>query len=73
MTFANNSSNNVAGAINNRDGTVIITNSTFKGNSVPTSAGGAIYNASGNLSTLGTITITGSTFEGNTAGNGGAV
>ena len=74
VTFANNSSvNNVAGAINNRDGKVIITNSTFKGNDSGTTAGGAIYNASGNLNTLGTITITGSTFEGNKAGNGGAV
>lgn len=33
VTFANNSSvNNVAGAINNRDGKVAITNSTFTGN-----------------------------------------
>ena len=74
VTFAKNSSvNNVAGAINNRDGEVAITNSTFTGNDSGTKGGGAIYNASGNLSTLGTITITGSTFEGNTAGNGGAV
>ncbi len=74
VTFASNSSvNNVAGAINNRDGQVIIKKSTFTGNDSGTKAGGAIYNASGNLSTLGAITITGSTFEGNKAGNGGAV
>ena len=74
VTFANNSSvNNVAGAINNRDGQVTIKNSTFTGNNSGTTAGGAIYNASGNLSILGAITITGSTFEGNKAGNGGAV
>ena len=74
VTFANNSSvNNVAGAINNRDGKVAITNSTFTGNDSGTLGGGAIYNASGNTGILGTITITDSTFEGNTAGNGGAV
>ena len=74
VTFASNSSvNNVAGAINNRDGQVTIKKSTFTGNDSGTKAGGAIYNASGNLSTLGAITITGSTFEGNKAGNGGAV
>ena len=74
VTFASNSSvNNVAGAINNRDGQVTIKKSTFTGNDSGTKAGGAIYNASGNLSTLGAITIAGSTFEGNKAGNGGAV
>ena len=40
---------------------------------MPTSAGGAVLNESGDTSKLGTITIKGSTFEGNTAGNGGAV
>ena len=76
VTFANNSSvNNVAGAINNRDGKVIITNSTFKGNDSGTKAGGAIANTAGSTEEgkLGTITIKGSTFEGNKAGNGGAV
>lgn len=76
VTFANNSSvNNVAGAINNRDGKVIITNSTFKGNDSGTKAGGAIANTAGSTEEgkLGTIIITGSTFEGNKAGNGGAV
>ena len=76
VTFASNSSvNNVAGAINNRDGKVIITNSTFKGNDSGTKAGGAIANTAGSTEEdkLGTITIKGSTFEGNKAGNGGAV
>ena len=72
VTFASNSSD-IAGAINNRDGQVTIKKSTFTGNDSGTKAGGAIYNASGNLSTLGAITIAGSTFEGNKAGNGGAV
>ena len=72
VTFASNSSA-IAGAINNRDGQVTIKKSTFTGNDSGTKAGGAIYNASGNLSTLGAITIAGSTFEGNKAGNGGAV
>ena len=72
-TFTGNTSSLKGGAIFNRDGEVTIENSTFKGNSVPTSAGGAVLNESGDTSTLGTITIKGSTFEGNTAGNGGAV
>ena len=72
-TFTGNTSSLKGGAIFNRDGTVTITNSTFKGNSVPKSAGGAVLNESGNTGILGTITITGSTFEGNKAGNGGAV
>ena len=76
VTFASNSSvNNVAGAINNRDGQVTIKKSTFTGNDSGTKAGGAIANTAGSTeeSKLGTITITGSTFEGNKAGNGGAV
>ena len=76
VTFASNSSvNNVAGAINNRDGQVTIKKSTFTGNDSGTKAGGAIANTAGSTEEgkLGTITITGSTFEGNKAGNGGAV
>lgn len=76
VTFANNSSvNNVAGAINNRDGQVTIKKSTFTGNDSGTKAGGAIANTAGSTEEgkLGTIIITGSTFEGNKAGNGGAV
>ena len=72
-TFTGNTSSLKGGAIFNRDGNVTITSSTFRGNSVPTSAGGAVLNESGDTSKLGTITITGSTFEGNKAGNGGAV
>ena len=72
VTFANNSSA-IAGAINNSDGTVTITNSTFKGNDAGKSMGGAVRNDSGDIQKDGTITITGSTFEGNKAGNGGAV
>ena len=72
-TFTDNTSSLKGGAIFNRDGVVTITDSTFKGNSVPTSAGGAVLNESGDTSKPGTITIKGSTFEGNTAGNGGAV
>ena len=72
-TFTDNTSSLKGGAIFNRDGVVTIENSTFKGNSVPTSAGGAVLNESGDTSKPGTITIKGSTFEGNTAGNGGAV
>ena len=72
-TFTGNTSSLKGGAIFNRDGEVTITDSTFKGNSVPTSAGGAVLNESGDTNKLGTITIKGSTFEGNTAGNGGAV
>ena len=72
-TFTDNTSSLKGGAIFNRDGVVTIENSTFKGNSVPTSAGGAVLNESGNTGITGSITITGSTFEGNTAGNGGAV
>ena len=72
MTFASNSSA-IAGAINNRDGKVTITDSTFKGNDAGKSMGGAVRNDSGDIQKDGTITITGSTFEGNTAGNGGAV
>ena len=72
-TFTDNTSSLKGGAIFNRDGTVTITNSTFKGNSVPKSAGGAVLNESGDINKDGTITITGSTFEGNQAGNGGAV
>ena len=76
VTFASNSSvNNVAGAINNRDGQVTIKKSTFTGNDSGTKAGGAIANTAGSTEEgkLGTITITGSTFEDNKAGNGGAV
>ena len=76
VTFASNSSvDNVAGAINNRDGQVTIKKSTFTGNDSGTKAGGAIANTAGSTeeSKLGTITIKGSTFEGNKAGNGGAV
>lgn len=76
VTFANNSSvNDVAGAINNRDGQVTIKKSTFTGNDSGTKAGGAIANTAGSTEEgkLGTIIITGSTFEGNKAGNGGAV
>ena len=72
VTFASNSSA-IAGAINNSDGTVTITNSTFKGNDAGKSMGGAVRNDSGDIQKDGTITITGSTFEGNKAGNGGAV
>ena len=72
-TFTDNTSSLKGGAIFNRDGNVTITDSTFKGNSVPKSAGGAVLNESGDINKDGTITITGSTFEGNKAGNGGAV
>ena len=72
-TFTGNTSSLKGGAIFNRDGNVTITDSTFKGNSVPKSAGGAVLNESGDINKDGTITITGSTFEGNKAGNGGAV
>ena len=68
VTFASNSSA-IAGAINNSDGTVTITNSTFKGNTALAGIGqgGAITNAD-------QMTITGSTFEGNQAGKtGGAI
>ena len=72
VTFANNSSvNNVAGAINNRDGKVAITNSTFKGNTAVAEGGlgqgGAITNAD-------QMTITGGSFANNTANySGGAI
>lgn len=72
VTFASNSSA-IAGAINNSDGTVIIKNSTFKGNDAGKSMGGAVRNNSGSAPETSIITITGSTFEGNKAGNGGAV
>lgn len=58
-----------AGAINNYDGTVAISDSTFKGNKALAGIGqgGAITNAD-------QMTITGSTFEGNQAGKiGGAI
>lgn len=72
VTFANNSSAK-AGAINNYNGTVAISDSTFKGNAAGTSMGGAVTNTSGSAPGKSIITITGSTFEGNKAGNGGAV
>lgn len=72
VTFANNSSAK-AGAINNYNGTVAISDSTFKGNAAGTSMGGAVTNTSGSEPGKSIITITGSTFEGNKAGNGGAV
>ena len=72
VTFANNSSAK-AGAINNYDGTVAISDSTFKGNDAGKSMGGAVTNTSGSAPGKSIITITGSTFEGNKAGNGGAV
>lgn len=72
VTFANNSSAK-AGAINNYDGTVAISDSTFKGNDAGKSMGGAVTNTSGSASGKSIITITGSTFEDNKAGNGGAV
>lgn len=72
VTFASNSSA-IAGAINNSDGTVIIKNSTFKGNDAGKGMGGAVRNNSGSAPGESIITITGSTFEGNKAGNGGAV
>lgn len=72
VTFANNSSAK-AGAINNYNGTVAISDSTFKGNAAGTSMGGAVTNTSGSALGKSIITITGSTFEGNKAGNGGAV
>jgi len=72
VTFANNSSAK-AGAINNYNGTVVISDSTFKGNAAGTSMGGAVTNTSGSAPGKSIITITGSTFEGNKAGNGGAV
>lgn len=72
VTFANNSSAK-AGAINNYNGTVAISDSTFKGNDAGNSMGGAVTNTSGSAPGKSIITITGSTFEGNKAGNGGAV
>ena len=46
VTFASNSSAK-AGAINNYDGTVAISDSTFKGNDAGNSMGGAVTNTSG--------------------------
>jgi CSLREA domain-containing protein len=67
LTFQNGSDNSGfgGGAIYNA-GTLMITNSTFSGNSA-TSIGGAISNFDG------TLTITTSTFSGNSAGDGGAI
>jgi predicted outer membrane repeat protein len=57
------------GGILNWSGTLTVTNSTFSGNSVGSSAGGAISNIDG-----GTLTVTDSTFTGNSVCcNGGAI
>ena len=62
VTFANNSSAK-AGAINNYDGTVVISDSTFKGNDAGKSMGGAVTNTSGSAPGESIITITGSTLR----------
>jgi hypothetical protein len=69
-TLRNNYADSFGGAIQNNNGTLIINNSTFSGNSTGTVGvifGGAIYNQSG------TVTITNSTFTGNTAAYAGAI
>jgi len=64
ITFKNGYSGN-GGAIYISVGEVVITGSTFEGNTAPFYYGGAIYNRSGSA------VITGSNFVGNTAGRGG--
>ncbi len=67
-TFSeNNAINGTGGGLSNMDGNVLITNSTFSGNTA--AAGGGIFNAD-----TATLTVANSTFSGNSvSGNGGGI
>ncbi len=69
LTVANGAATgDYGGGVYNAGGTVVITGTTFSGNSA-SGAGGGLYNT---VST-GTVTITNSTFSNNSAGDGGGV
>jgi len=64
-TFVDNSTGADGGGIANYDSTVMVTDSTFSGNSA--TSGGAIYNL------LGSVTISNSTLSANQASQGGGI
>ena len=64
LTIANGFSPIVAGGIDNQNGTLNVTNSTFSGNSTDGFGGGIVNNGSG------TLNVSNSTFSGNSVGNG---